>query len=234
MPTVRPGASPCCWTRSRVPKPQRHGRNSVTDCLLGETVSPASFAALPRLTMMAARSTQALELAGEIIRNALRHPDGEAWIADCADTLARLRDLVDEQLQARPADYHRMFRALLAIEGQYHWGAALEDFTDDFYTVSCPHCGVEVTVAIGDYGRYSAIRDWFEGDIDRRALRPATAEGLANPGRWMHATAVRDGQLQLAEGIRHLFGCAECPRCASVFNIAEAYTIANLPLTREP
>lgn len=202
-------------------------------CLLGETVSPASFAALPQLTMLAPSRADALELAGEIMCNALRHPDGEVWLAGCAATLSRLRRLVDRHLQTRPAGYHRVFCALLAIDGQYHWSAALGDFTDDFYTVSCPHCGVEVTIAIGDYGRYSAIRDWMDGDIDRRLLRPTLAEELADPARWMHATAIRDGQPQLALDIRHLFGHAECPRCASVFGLAEAYTIANLPTARE-
>ncbi|MEU9048022.1 MULTISPECIES: hypothetical protein [unclassified Kitasatospora] len=41
--------------------------------------------------------------------------------------------------------------------------------------------------------------------------------------------AVRDGQAVLADGIAHLFGEAECPVCASVFNIADEYTHANRP-----
>lgn len=139
---------------------------------------------------------------------------------------ARLRELVDQQLRTRPDDYNRIFGDLLALEGQYHWSAALEDFTHDFYTVSCLHCAAEVTIAVGDYGCYSAIRDWDLGDIERRALRPATAEERRDPGRSMHATAVRDEQQRLAEGIRHVFGRAECPACASMFSIAEAHTSA--------
>lgn len=202
-------------------------------CLHGETVSPASFTALPRLATLAPRCAQALELAGAIVRGTLQHPDGEALLAGCADAVARLRELVDQQLRTRPANYNRIFGDLLALEGQYHWSAALEDFTDDVYTVSCPHCGVEVTIAVGDFGCYSAIRDWDLGDIERRPLRPAPADELRDPGRWMHATAVRDEQQRLAEGIRHVFGRAECPTCASVFSIAEAHTSANLPSTLE-
>ncbi|MCX4597599.1 hypothetical protein OG819_50995 [Streptomyces sp. NBC_01549] len=108
------------------------------------------------------------------------------------------------------------------------WG----DFTDDFYHVACPHCAVEVTIAIGDYGRYSAIRDWNLGDVDRRGLRPASFQELSGTGRWMHETAVRDGHEALADGIAHLFGKGECPHCASVFNIADAYTSANRPVLR--
>lgn len=149
-------------------------------------------------------------------------------LAGCSDEIARLRELVDRRLRTRPADYSRIFGDLLALEGQYHWSVSLEDFTDDFYTVSCLHCGAEVTIAVSDYGCYSAIRDWDRGDIEQRALRPIPAEELAGPGQWMHATAVRDGQRRLAEGIRHIFGRAECPACVSVFSVAEAHTRENL------
>ncbi|WP_152648886.1 hypothetical protein [Streptacidiphilus anmyonensis] len=198
-------------------------------CLHGETVSPASFTALPRLASLAPASAQALELASAIVRGTMQHRDGEALLAGCPDAIAQLRELVDRQLRTSPADYNRIFGDLLALEGQYHWSAALGDFTDDFYTVSCPRCGAEVTIAIGDYGNYSAIRDWDLGDIERRALLPTPAEELRDLGHWMHATAVRDEQHRLAEGIRHVFGRAECPTCASVFSIADAYTSANLP-----
>ncbi|MFC8808755.1 hypothetical protein ACFT9J_35700 [Streptomyces anthocyanicus] len=118
--------------------------------------------------------------------------------------LSRLRDLADQQLRSRPAEYDRVFGDLLALAGQYHWSAALENFADDFYTVACPHCGAEVTIAIGDYGFYSAIRDWDRGDVERRELLPTQVEELPDPGRWMHATAVRDRQQRIAEGITDL------------------------------
>lgn len=198
-------------------------------CLHGETVSPASFAALPRLADLAPATAQALELAGAIARGTLQHPDGEVLLAGHPEVLSRLRDLADQRLRSRPAEYDRVFGDLLALVGQYHWSAALENFADDFYTVACPHCGAEVTIAIGDYGFYSAIRDWDRGDVERRELLPAQVEELPDPGRWMHATAVRDRQQRIAEGIRYLFGRAECPTCASVFSVAESYTSANLP-----
>ncbi len=198
-------------------------------CLHGETVSAASFAALPRLAALAPACAQALELASAIVRGTLRHPDGEALLAACPNEVARLRELVDQRLRTRPGDYHRLFGDLLALAGQYHWSASLGDFADDFYAVSCPGCEAEVTIAIGDCGCYAATREWDQGDVERRSLRPALAEELRDPGRWMHATAGRDGQQRLAEGIRYVFGRAECPACASVFNVAEAHTTANLP-----
>ncbi|MEU3447834.1 hypothetical protein AB0H29_11475 [Streptomyces thermolilacinus] len=66
--------------------------------------------------------------------------------------------------------------------------------------------------------------------MDRRPLRAVGPEGLAGVGRWMYATAVRDGQGVLADGIVQLFGRAECPRCASVFGVADEYAAAHRPV----
>ncbi|MFJ1895833.1 hypothetical protein [Streptomyces sp. NPDC088115] len=149
-------------------------------CLHGGTVSPASFTALPRLADLAPATAQALELAAAIARGTLQHPDGEALLAGRPKMLSRLRDLADQRLRSRPAEYDRVFGDLLALAGQYHWSAALENFADDFYAVSCPDCVAEVTIAIGDYGFYSAIRDWDRGDIERRELGLGTG-ALAYP-----------------------------------------------------
>ncbi|MFD8725012.1 hypothetical protein ACFV2H_45490 [Streptomyces sp. NPDC059629] len=176
-----------------------------------DLVFPVSSAALPGLVRLASRSARARVL---------------------ADAIAEFRKLLDRHLQSRPVDYFAAYLDVLAAKEEYHWSAVLGDFTDDFYHLACPHCAVEVTIAIGDHGRYSAIRDWNLGDVDRRGLRPASFEELSGTGRWMHETAVRDGHEALADGIAHLFGKAECPHCASVFNIADEYTSANRPVLR--
>lgn len=197
-----------------------------------DLVFPAGFAALPRLVRLAPRSARARGLAGTILRRAAGHHGCDDLLAERADAIAEFRELLDRHLRSRPADYLASFLDLLAAKEEYHWSAVLGDFTDDFYHLACPHCAVEVTIAIGDHGCYSAIRDWHPGDVDRRALRPASAEELPGTGRWMYETAVRDGQESLADGIAHLFGKAECPRCASVFTIADEYASANRPVLR--
>ncbi|MFE7095414.1 hypothetical protein [Streptomyces erythrochromogenes] len=195
-----------------------------------DVVFPAGFAALPRLVRLASRSDRARRLAGAIMRCAAGEHGCDDLLAACSDAIADLRELLDRHLRSKPTDYLATYLDLLAVNGEYHWSAVLGDFSDDFYAISCPHCAVEVTIAIGDYGRYSAIRDWQLGDVDRRDLRPASPEDLADVGRWMHSTALRDGQGLLAEGIVHLFGRAECPCCASVFTIADEYASANRPV----
>ncbi|MGW7310213.1 hypothetical protein ACWGI1_32210 [Streptomyces sp. NPDC054835] len=118
---------------------------------------------------------------------------------------------------------------MLAFDGQILWSEALDDFTDSFVTVACPHCDAPVTIAVGDYGCYSSIRDWNLGDLHRVPLRPAVPHELTGTGRMLHESAVRDGQQQLAWGLTHLFGQAECPGCGSVFGIADEYAAANAP-----
>ncbi|MEV0040624.1 hypothetical protein [Streptomyces sp. NPDC050804] len=230
----------CCFETDRVPQLlERVEREDDTEAwkelgyrlvLEHDLVSPAGFAALPRLVRLASDSAEARHLAGRILERAAGHHGCDDLLADCADAVAEFRELLDGHLRSRPADYLVTFRALLAVEEQYHWAAVLGDFTDDFYHLACPHCAVEVTIAIGGYGRYSAIRDWNLGDVDRRDLRPAPAGGYSGVGRWMHETAVRDREDGLADGIAHLFGEAECPSCASVFGIADEYTSANGPV----
>jgi hypothetical protein len=197
-----------------------------------DLVFPASFAALPRLIRLASRSAPARGLAGAILRRAAGHHGCDDLLAACADEIAEFRKLLDRHLQSQPVDYLAPFLDSLAAMEEYHWSAVLGDFTDDFYHLACPNCAVEVTIAIGDHGRYSAIRDWNLGDVDRRGLRPASSEELSGAGRWMHETAIRDGHEALADGISCLFGKAECPHCASVFNIGDEYTSANGPVLR--
>ncbi|MEU6654287.1 hypothetical protein ABZ904_33875 [Streptomyces sp. NPDC046900] len=232
-----------CWFEvDRVPELlERVERGDVADAwkelgwrlvLEHDLVSPASFAALPRLVCLAPRSAEARALAGEILERAAGHHGCDDLLADCAGAIAQFREVLNRHLRSRPTDYLVSFRALLSAEAEYHWAADLGEFKDDFYPLACPHCGAEVTIAIGDYGRYSAIRDWDMGDVERRDLRPAAADRLTGTGRWMHEMAVRDGQEVLADGISYLFGDAECPGCASVFNVAEEYTSANRPVMR--
>ncbi|MFJ9059260.1 hypothetical protein [Streptomyces sp. NPDC102409] len=202
------------------------GRRLVLEC---DLVFPASFAALPRLVRLASRSTRARGLAGAIVRCGAGGHGCDDLMEKCGGSISEFRALLDRHLRSRPDNYLVPFRDLIATDGQYHWGAVLGDFSDDFYQVACPHCAVDVTIAIGDHGRYSAIRDWNRGDMDRRGLKPATPEGLSGTGRWMYGTAVRDGETALADGIAHLFGRAECPRCASVFSIADEYGSSHHP-----
>ncbi|MGW0931073.1 hypothetical protein [Streptomyces sp. NPDC002644] len=191
-------------------------------------MSPAGFAALPRLVCLAPRNAEARRLAGRILERAAGRHDCDDLLADCAGAIAEFGAVLDRHLRSRPDDYLASFRALLAVKEEYHWANALEGFEDDIHHVDCPRCGVEVTIVIGDFGCHAEV--WDGGERMRRDLRPADAEDLTGTGRWMHETTIRDGQEVLANGIAHLFGEAECPCCASVFTVADEYTAANRPV----
>ncbi|MFE0921181.1 hypothetical protein ACFW24_25880 [Streptomyces nigra] len=91
-----------------------------------DLVSPAGFAALPRL---APRSAEARGLAGRILERAAGRHGCDDLLAACDGTIAEFREVLDRHLRSRPADYLVSFRALLAVEEEYHWANALEGFT---------------------------------------------------------------------------------------------------------
>ncbi|MFC9281129.1 hypothetical protein [Streptomyces collinus] len=109
-----------------------------------DLVFPASFAALPRLVRLAAKSTRARGLAGASLRRAAGNHGCDDLMADCADAIAEFRKLLERHLQSRPAYYLAAFLDSLAAKEEYHWSAVLGDFTDDFYHLAWPHCAVEV------------------------------------------------------------------------------------------
>ncbi|WP_329176978.1 hypothetical protein [Streptomyces sp. NBC_01477] len=199
------------------------------------TVSSASLAALPLLAEIAKTKVLgdwALDLAGAIAGGLLQdHLDNEE-VACCAPALAQLREAAAARLgpDHDGPTYLGLLRALLAFDGRPLWFEALNDFTDSFFTVDCPHCGAAVTTAIGDYGCYSSIRDWHLGDVHQVPLRPAAPHELSGVGKMLHELVARDDQTRLAWGLTHLFGRAECPGCGSVFGIGEEYEAANAPI----
>ncbi len=95
-----------------------------------DLVFPAGFAALPRLVRLAARSARARGLAGAVLRRAAGHHGCDDLLADCADTIAEFRKLLDRHLQSRPVDYLATFLDSLAAKEEYHWSAVLGDFAE--------------------------------------------------------------------------------------------------------
>ncbi|MFF2819835.1 hypothetical protein ACFVT9_30470 [Kitasatospora cineracea] len=199
------------------------------------TITSASIAALPRLADIAENPSSgewALDLAGGIAAGLLqRHHGADEEVARQGPVLARLRTTATARLAPglpEPA-YLGLLRSLLAFEGRPLWHTALDDFADAFYTVVCPHCRASVTIAIGQYGCYSSLRDWDLGDIHQVPLRPNRPDNLTGAGQALHDLAERDGQTRLAWGLTYLFGRAECPDCGSLFEIAEEYEAGNAP-----
>ncbi|OPC76416.1 hypothetical protein B4N89_47285 [Embleya scabrispora] len=195
-----------------------------------ESVCPASLAALPLLWEVAVGGSRedrgaAVFLAGEIVSAGRRIRCYDRVLDSHAARVAEMAVVADAHLadHAHQAHYVHLLCGLLALQGHLAWAWGLDDLTDAFLAVHCPHCGADVTIAVGDYGDYSAIRDWHRGDIDRRPLRPTVPGEMAPPGARLHAIAVRDGQASLARGLPYVFGTAQCPPCGRAFAIAPAF-----------
>ncbi|WP_331773015.1 hypothetical protein OG948_57310 (plasmid) [Embleya sp. NBC_00888] len=194
-------------------------------------VCPASFAALPLLWEVAVGGSPpdrdaALSLAGDIVAKGRRYREEyDAALEAHAFRIAGMATLADAHLadHAHRAHYISLLCGMLALEGHLAWAWALDDLTDTFLAVHCPHCGADVTISVGRYGDHSAIRDRHRGDIDRRPLRPAAAGELSPLGARLLSIATRDGQISLARGLPYLFGTAQCPPCANPFAIAPAF-----------
>ncbi|MGA5216419.1 hypothetical protein ACPCAE_10125 [Streptomyces cinereoruber] len=203
----------------------------------GLTVSAASFAALPYLRDIARSGEtvavdRALDLAGAIVAGVHQDHGADELVRAVAPVIAELKRMITRRLgdgDLAPATAMALFRARLACAGSSLWSLAEFDFEDGFYTVDCPHCRLRVTIAIGDYGRYSAYRDWDHGDVRRRPLHRADPGDLDGLAAWMHETARALGFAELAEGLTWLFGRAECPDCAGTFVVGDRYAAENEP-----
>ncbi|WP_344947363.1 hypothetical protein [Actinomadura miaoliensis] len=187
----------------------------------------AGIAALPALASLAQHTNRAvkfpaIELAGEIVGAALREGRPLDEMKELQQPLAMLSASADGRLSERPADYRTYFRAKLALDGFPVLSDILDDFLDFCTEVLCPRCSDKVSIVIGDFGRYSSIRDWDLGDVHPIPLRPAAPDDLQGVEGRLHQAAVRDGQPRLAWGLRHVFGDAECGTCGAVFSVISA------------
>ncbi|MGW9211038.1 hypothetical protein ACWGR4_29145 [Embleya sp. NPDC055664] len=195
-----------------------------------ESVCPASFAALPLLWEVAVGGARedrgaAVFLAGGIV-SAGRRIRCYDWVSEpYAARIAEMAVVADARLADHAHETHYVHRlcGMLALEGHLAWAWGLDDLTDAFLAVHCPHCGTDVTVAVGDHNNYSAIRDWHRGDIDRRPLCASPPEEMSPLGARLRAIAIRDGQASLARGLPYVFGTAQCPPCGRAFAIAPAF-----------
>lgn len=227
-----PGDAPALFT-SPISGPRERAWRKVEDELcLQEGVEPQSFAGVPLLWVMATGGCPvdrdaALSVAGRLVWEGGLDEENVRARGAHADLITELAVLADRHLgdHARDARYMSALREMLALEGHLAWVWALDDPTDAFLGADCPRCGVEVTIAVGEHGDYSAIRHWHRGDIDRRPLRPAERAGMSPLGLRLTDIAIRDGRTALSRSLPYMFGQAECPCCGEAFAIAPAFEI---------
>jgi hypothetical protein len=219
----------------RQPSPQLWQELRKLLVVEGEAFCRASFAALPRIAVLAEQGArenreEALTLAGDIATTLHHFRDADDLVRSERNVFASLHHLAAQSLSGRTGkDFHERLQAALAFAGYTFWAVISLDYSDEHYRISCPRCVRRLYIAIGEYGHYSAIRTWDDGDVRRIPLRPADPATLTGIARWMHDTAAVNGELTLAAGLTHLFGDAACPHCGRFVNIAARYEAENSP-----
>jgi hypothetical protein len=193
------------------------------------TVYPASFAALPRLADHAAACAPAdrlapLALAGAIVASI--DVKGSPTHVD-PPTLTRLQELADESLTATVwsrGDFVHMLQAALACRGVRPWGRQLDHLADGEFPGTCPGCGDDLYIVIGDQNLFITAEDWVRHPRTARTpIEPREGE-LPGAGAWMLERALAARQPETAEALRALFGTGTCPRCRHTFAIASTLT----------
>ncbi|MFB8200545.1 hypothetical protein [Kitasatospora purpeofusca] len=195
------------------------------------SVYSASFAALPRLTAIAATAADpkeqvnAVHLAAAIVAGADQLNGLGDLRAQNAQDIAVLLRRANEHLRTVPdrTDYIYLLEAVLAFEGVPVWGEELAcGLVNEEYQTSCPRCETDLFVAIGEYGHFSTSGDYaLHDDVERASLRPADPGDLHGIGLRLHSLALGDGQGEVATALTYLFGGARCTDCGADFVVAD-------------
>ncbi|MER5355611.1 hypothetical protein ABT093_35460 [Kitasatospora sp. NPDC002551] len=195
------------------------------------SVYPASLAALPWLAGQARggdreQEVHAVLLAGAIIAGARpAHGAGDVRAQYAAET-AVLLAAVNRHLRsgADATDYVHLLEAMLGFEGVHGWSEELAwGILNEEYQVACPGCEVDLFIALGERGFFSAADDYAiaAGEVETRPLRPAAPAELDGIGRRLHGLALADGRPELARVLTYVFGHGTCPDCATDFAVAD-------------
>jgi hypothetical protein len=201
------------------------------------TVHPASFAALPRLTAVAAEWPPEdrgliLALAGAIMagtRGSSEFGDMPRRHAGDVSTLLKLTEesLRSPALSDDPHTFLYLLQAMLAFEGVPVWDERLEGLADEEYEVDCPGCGVSLFIAMGEYGFFASAGDYAtDEDAPRTPLVPSDPDRLEGVAKRLHTIAEEAGQDKVSTGLTHLFGAATCTACGETFPVADRVAAA--------
>ncbi|MGV9454097.1 hypothetical protein [Streptomyces sp. NPDC003635] len=197
-------------------------------CPMLDTAFSASFAALPRLTEIAAgrepgERTWVLFAAGPIVSCARRSVEGVAALGSHASEIAELARLTDESLRLPldMEDYVGLLQAALAFEGVEVWDEHLDNLVQGEYEVDCPHCGVNLFIVMGEEGFFSCSEDYALGEVERAPLGPADPAELEGVAGRLRDRALADGQSEVARRLPFLFGRAVCGDCGTGFAVAD-------------
>lgn len=206
------------------------------------TVHSASFAALPILVDVAEQwkpedRSQLIALAAAILAS----PDvyggsREDLLGPLEQVASHFQRLCRESLAVTGLSKHDfiyLLQAARSLDGDQFWGQELDHLASGEFPGSCPECGVELYLVIGEYGFFTTAEEWVErpgsqrGKVEPRPgisctpIEASTGE-LPEAGCWLCDCAEAARQTDVADWIRRLFGTSSCPACEHSFEVQDA------------
>jgi hypothetical protein len=206
------------------------------------TVYSASFAVLPELASAAERwsptqRVQALVLAACILASEDVHGGSrDEFLRPVEWVVPRFRELCEESLAEAgfsKHDFIYLLQAARSFEGDPFWGQELDHLASGEFSGTCPHCGAELFLVIGEYGFFTTAEEWVQPaghkpgavvprpGIQRTPIEPRNGE-FPDVGRWLFERACAARQNEVAHWIRYVFGTTACPSCSGRFQVQDA------------
>lgn len=191
------------------------------------TVTPASYAALPALALMAgSRADVPLAPARFLAASIIASDDGPPEITDVrsvyATPIGSLGPAAEHKLDLvrTRADFLYALQAVAAVEDLSIWQRELEGLINEEVELECPSCEKHIYVELVD-GALIATADPY-------LIRGGQPVLLANPAE-LGTTEARllglchaHSQASVANELLQLFGQTRCPLCGAHFAVAAA------------
>lgn len=191
------------------------------------SVAPASYAALPSLSRIAASRAElpldpALFLAGFILASNSGPPEMAGVRRLYADHIAALRPVAEHKLGllSGRADVVYSLEVLAALEDLSIWQRDLERVATGELELECPWCDDYVYVGLHDGGLVAASDP--DALADGQPVQPADAAGLGTAEARLLELCLAHNHTDVAAELLQLFGQAPCPHCGAAFFIADA------------
>lgn len=191
------------------------------------TVYSASYAALPRLTELAANRdpqefVEPLFLATCIVASTDGPETPAAVRTRYAETLRTLHELAERLVPSATDDTDFIYRvqAVLATEGDSVWGTRLDALADQELELACPSCGEQLLVGLETMP--TLVRQFDDAGVGTTTVVPADPDQLSGGEARAYGLAIDHARSQVARRLLELFGRFECPACRFTGRTSEA------------
>ena len=184
------------------------------------TVYAASLAALPDLARLAAAHegtgfNEALHLAGAIVASDDVVGTRSLDRVEHSEVLAELAKVARGALATAVEDgeFVAALQSLVAFDSGGVWARELETVVDGEAQLTCPHCGADLLMTLGDQPTLTSYDD-------KGASPVSPVEPADDVERGLLETTAEHGRVVVVAALRALFGRTACLSCGDELRIA--------------